>query len=60
MKIEITFRETDARSITYYLQKRYNSKASLDKLAKLAIRNEVVAQAKIELAELNKEDENAH
>lgn len=51
MKLILAFRDTDARIITYYLRRRYHSKASLDKLAKMIIRREVAEEAKIELKE---------
>ena len=46
MKIEIRFRNTEARSITHYLRKRYNSGAELPKLAKQAIRDIAAQEAK--------------
>lgn len=51
MKVEIRFREDEARVIQGFLRARYKSKASLETLCKLAIRTEVAAQAKIELEE---------
>lgn len=55
MKIEIAFTESEARSILYYLRKRYASKAELKTLCKLAIRCEVAAQARMELKEAESE-----
>ena len=52
MRIELKFRDDDARSIKYYLQRRYKSKASLEKLAMVAIRREVANEAQKELDEL--------
>jgi len=49
MKIELTFRDNDARVVTHYLRRRYASKAKLERLAMMAVRTEVAAQAKIEL-----------
>lgn len=54
MQITLKFRDTDARTVEYYLRRRYNSKAKLDKLAMVAIRREVANEAEKELAELNK------
>lgn len=55
MQITLKFRETDARSITYYLRRRYKSKANLERLTWLAIFIAVADEAKKELAELGKE-----
>lgn len=52
MRIEIAFRDSEARMAEYYLRKRYNSKAGLKKLAKQAIRDIVALQAVIELEEI--------
>lgn len=52
MKIELKFRSDDARSVEYYLKRRYNSKAALEKLAMVAIRREVASEAQKELDEL--------
>ena len=51
MQIVLKFRDTDARTVTYYLRRRYNSKANLDKLIMMIIRREVAAEASKELAE---------
>lgn len=51
MKIEIAFRDDEARRILGFLRARYKSRASLEALCKIAIRQEVAAQAKIELDE---------
>jgi hypothetical protein len=48
MKIELKFRTDDARTIEYFLRKRYNSKAKLEKLVMVAIRHEVALEAKKE------------
>jgi len=53
MRIEIKFRDDVARRTEYYLRKRYKSKASLEKLAKLAILTEAAMEAKKELGEVN-------
>jgi len=53
MRIELKFRDADARSVDYYLKRRYNSKANLDKLVMVAIRREVALEAQKELDELN-------
>lgn len=49
MKIELTFRDDDARVVAHFLRQRYKSKAALKRLAMIAVRREVAAQAKIEL-----------
>jgi len=57
MRIELAFREDDARAVTYYLQRRYKSKAQLAKLAMVAIRREVAKEAEAELADIDKDME---
>lgn len=52
MRITLKFRDTDARTITYFLRRRYNSKADLEKLVMVAIRREVASEAEKELDEL--------
>ena len=52
MKLTITFNNTSARSAEYYLRKRYNSKANLEKLVKVAITREVADEAQKEIDEL--------
>lgn len=52
MQITITLGNEYARSAEYYLQKRYNSKAKLGKLIKVAITREVSAQAKEEFVQI--------
>ena len=54
MKIELKFRDSDARVVTYFLRHRYKSKAELAKLAMVAIRREDAKEAELELAELGK------
>ena len=54
MRITLAFRDSDARTVEYCLRRRYNSKASLEKLAMVAIRREVANEAQKELDELNK------
>ena len=49
MKLIITFRDDEARSLQYFLQRRYKSNAQLRKLAKMAIRTESGNEAKKEL-----------
>lgn len=49
MKIILTFNNTYARSAEYYLRKRYNSKANLERLARVAVAREVADEAKKEL-----------
>lgn len=49
MRIEIKFTDREAIIAHHYLKARYKSKASFEKLAKLAIRTEVAAQARLEL-----------
>lgn len=49
MKFEIGFTDSEARTIEFYLRRRYGSKANISKLAKLAIRREVADQAQREL-----------
>lgn len=51
MQIVIKFRDDDARRTEYYLRRRYNSKASLEKLARVAILREAANEATIELKE---------
>lgn len=51
MEISIKFNNSYARSAEYYLRRRYTSKASLEKLAKVAITELVAEEAKRELAE---------
>jgi hypothetical protein len=53
MQIVLKFRDPDARTVTYYLRKRYGSKADLKSLAMLAIRKEVANEAQKELEEGN-------
>ncbi len=52
MQITIRFKDNDARRTEYYLRRRYGSKASLGKLAKVAILREAAQEAAIELSEL--------
>jgi len=52
MTITIKFTDSEARVAHAYLKARYKSKASFEKLAKLAIRTEVAAQARIELEKI--------
>ena len=56
MQIIIKFRDDSARRTEYYLRKRYNSKAKLEKLAKIAILTEAANEAKKELAEGSGDD----
>jgi hypothetical protein len=51
MRIELKFINDGARTVEYFLQKRYNSKAKLEKLIMLAVRREVADEAKNELGE---------
>ncbi len=53
MRITLKFRDTDARTITYFLRRRYSSKADLEKLVMVAIRREVASEAEKELDELD-------
>jgi len=57
MKITITFNNSYARSAEYYLRKRYNSRANLEKLVKVAITREVANEAQKELDELEGDGE---
>jgi len=52
MEITIKFTDSHARRIKYTLGRKYHSKASLSKLAKLAILTEAASQAKKDLEEL--------
>ncbi len=52
MQITIKFTDASARRTEFYLRKRYKSKSSLEKLAKLAILTEAANEAKKELEEL--------
>ncbi len=54
MQITIKFTNEAAKRTEYFLRRRYKSKASLEKLAKVAILTEAANEAKIELAEINK------
>ena len=49
MLIVLKFTNASARRIEYYLQKRYKSKAKLERLAKLAVLTETANEAKKEL-----------
>lgn len=49
MQITIKFTNGSARRTEYFLQRRYKSKASLKKLAKVAILTEAASEAGIEL-----------
>lgn len=51
MTLEIPVKESDARLWLYFLRKKYNSKAQLPRLVKMAILTEVAAQAEIDLSE---------
>lgn len=51
MRVEIKFRDDDARRTHYYLQHYYQSAASFEKLAKQAIYDIAAMQAKKELDE---------
>ena len=53
MRIEIKFTQDTARTVEYFLRRRYKSKAALEKLARLAILREVADEATKELAELD-------
>jgi len=52
MQIILKFTNESARRTDYYLQKRYKSKASFEKLAKLAVLTEAANEAEKELKEL--------
>jgi len=52
MQIILKFTNDVARRNEYYLRKRYNSKAKLEKLAKIAILREVANEAQRELDKL--------
>jgi uncharacterized protein (DUF2336 family) len=49
MQITIKLEDDVARSTEYFLQRRYKSKAKLERLAKIAILRESANQARIEL-----------
>ncbi len=51
MQITIKFTDETARRTEYYLRRRYKSKASLEKLAKVAIFREAANEAEKELKE---------
>lgn len=55
MQITLRFRTDDARTVTYYLRRRYDAKpkAKLEDLVMVAIRREVASEAQKELNELN-------
>lgn len=56
MKVTIAFRDTEARAIRGFLAEKYGAKkgTSIEALCKLAIRREVAEQAKKELADAEK------
>lgn len=54
MELTIKFTRAEINYATYYLRRRYKSKAGLEKLAKLAILTEMASEAKKELDEINK------
>ncbi len=54
MQVTLKFRDTTARSIEYYLRRRYKSRAKLPALLILAIHSEVANEAQKELNELGK------
>ena len=49
MQIVLKFTDASARRTEYYLQKRYKSKAKLERLAKLAVLTEAANEARKEL-----------
>ena len=49
MRVTLSFTDSHARDIKYFLRQKYNSKAELPKLIKIAVQNEVYTQAKREL-----------
>lgn len=51
MRIEIAFTDSHARSIEYYLRRRYDRKSKLAKLCRMAICKEVGAEAEKEMKE---------
>ena len=53
MEITIKLTNTSARQAEYFLQRRYKSKAKLNKLAKIAILREAALEAQKELDEIN-------
>jgi hypothetical protein len=53
MQVVLKFRDDDARSIQYYLRRRYSSRKGLEKLILIAIRKEVGLEAQRELDEMN-------
>lgn len=52
MRIVIAFTDSHARSILYYLRRRYGRKSQIEKLCRIAICREVGAEAEKELKEL--------
>ena len=53
MKIEILFRDSEARSLTGYLRRRYGTKQmELPRLAKRVIREFAAGQAGLEIEEI--------
>lgn len=57
MTLEIPVREHEARLWLYFLRKRYNSRAELPRLAKMAILTEVANGAQVELDDAEKEEQ---
>jgi hypothetical protein len=60
MRIELKFRDNDARAVQCYLADRYGKKRStkLETLVMIAIRREVAEQAKKELKAMGMEFDN--
>ncbi len=55
MEVTLHFKETDARSITYCLQRLYATKKGLPKLCQIAVLREAAIQAELDLKELETE-----
>lgn len=59
MRIELKFRDDDARQIAYFLRRKFGGKAKLDseaaltRMVKLLIREAVAEEAKGELEEID-------
>jgi hypothetical protein len=54
MTIKLKFRDSDARTYEYFLRKRFNSKATLEKLIKFLVVSTVADEAKKESAAAEK------
>lgn len=54
MKIEIAYRDDEARRVEYFLRRKYKSRAGLKRLIKLAVAEAAAEQAQAYLNEITK------